>query len=179
MKSRSILLITCLVASAILLIVVMYSLIHVTVSHMTLRLMSLSMTPTLRIGDMVVAETGTKVSDIYAAYGTGDIIVFHHPAGTGELVVHRAVARVGDGLKTRGDNNPSNDYWTVFDNELLGKVIEVNSLPTYIFQTFPIWIGIIIVLAVSSIVVYLILGQTEKSRIRRQERLADIPKPPE
>lgn len=86
-----------------------------------------SMIPTLNVGDLIVVQGGFRASDILAAYGTGDIIVFHKPNNLDELIVHRAVEKfqVGDAwyIRTRGDNNNSPDPWQVSDSELVGKVV--------------------------------------------------------
>ena len=82
-----------------------------------------SMIPTLNVGDLIVVQGGLKVNDVVAAYGTGDIVVFHKPSNPDELIVHRAVEKVNDELRTKGDNNDHADYWTVTDDELVGKVV--------------------------------------------------------
>ncbi len=114
-----------------------------------------SMVPTLKVGDLIIVQGGLNVSDIYAAYGTGDIIVFRSPASPGELIVHRAVAIEGDGLKTRGDNNPSNDYWTVFDSNLVGKVVGVIPYIGYIPLEIHKPYGIMIIVTLLIILVLL------------------------
>jgi signal peptidase len=82
-----------------------------------------SMIPTLNVGDLIVVQGGLSVNDVIAEYETGDIVVFHKPSNPDELIVHRAVEKVNDELRTKGDNNDHADYWIVTNDELVGKVV--------------------------------------------------------
>ena len=69
---------------------------------------SRSMEPTLRVGDLVVIRHFDPDELV-----VGDIIVFHNPTGQEELIVHRIdeVTVVSDDrcFLTKGDNNPQQD----------------------------------------------------------------------
>jgi signal peptidase len=82
-----------------------------------------SMIPTLNVGDLIVVQGGLNVNNVIAEYETGDIVVFHKPSNPDELIVHRAVEKINDELRTKGDNNDHADYWTVTNDELVGKVV--------------------------------------------------------
>jgi signal peptidase I len=66
-----------------------------------------SMTPTLKIGDLVVIQS-VPYTDIHV----GDVIVYVPPSPTGgcagEDIVHRVVSITPSGLITQGDNRASN-----------------------------------------------------------------------
>jgi signal peptidase len=73
-----------------------------------------SMEPTLKVGDLVVAQ-GVPFSSIHV----GQVIIYGRPdplhACNGETIVHRVVAITSQGLITQGDNrvtNPSPDSWS-------------------------------------------------------------------
>ena len=91
-----------------------------------------SMEPVLYKGDLILIEGIQNPADIYAAYADedpqGDILVFHKPIGVDELIVHRAVEKIdnGDGtysFKTKGDNNPGRDGWTVEESHIVGRYL--------------------------------------------------------
>ena len=109
-----------------------------------------SMEPTLNRGDLIVVQGGLNVDTVNANYTTGDIVVFHKPGDPDELIVHRAVDKVTDGLRTKGDNNNSADYWTVTDNDLVGKVVGVvpliGHIPLFVHTTMGITIILIVIL---------------------------------
>ncbi len=65
-----------------------------------------SMRPTLEIGDVILMEPVSS-SDIEV----GDVIIFYKP-GTKQLIVHRVVEKTGEGLYTKGDANPTVDWWS-------------------------------------------------------------------
>jgi len=55
---------------------------------------------------------------------TGDVIVFD--AGQGYPVVHRVMLQTEDGgFRTKGDHNPSLDYWIVYPEDIHGKAVFV------------------------------------------------------
>lgn len=89
-----------------------------------------SMVPALNVGDLVTVQGGLKIDEISARYVTGDIIVFYRPSGRTDLIIHRAVEVDVDQnnvtfLKTKGDHNPSTDYWKVYESDIVGKVVGV------------------------------------------------------
>ena len=91
-----------------------------------------SMEPVLYRGDLIIIEGVKNISDIHVgtkdSANPGDIIIFHEPQDSGELIVHRAVERIdnGDGtysFKTKGDNNPGRDGWTVEESHIVGRYL--------------------------------------------------------
>jgi len=97
-----------------------------------------SMVPTLNIGDIIIIQGVPNADDIHVASKTanppGDVIVFYDPWGRIKrvywffaapvLIVHRAVGRTSSGeFTTQGDNNPSQDLWTVKESYIVGKVV--------------------------------------------------------
>jgi len=99
--------------------------------HPLLAVASGSMEPVLYKGDLILVQGVHNACKIYAApkdaNPPGDIIIFHRPGDPkGELIVHRAVDKINgtDGscyFKTQGDNNPSSDWWTVRESDIVGK----------------------------------------------------------
>lgn len=83
-----------------------------------------SMEPAIRVGDVIVI-TAVDSRDIYAAPGTGDVIVFYTPRYEGRedhIIVHRAVQRNQGGFTTKGDANSVVDSWSpVPDRNILGR----------------------------------------------------------
>jgi len=76
-----------------------------------------SMYPTLCNGDglEVTPYTGREVR-------AGDVVVFPHPHRAGD-VVHRVVAVMPEGVKTRGDNNSHIDPYITPYEALQGRVV--------------------------------------------------------
>jgi signal peptidase I len=72
---------------------------------------TLSMLPTLEVGDLVVVH-----SVPYSSIHEGDVIVFARPAPDGtctsasEIIVHRVVNITSQGLITQGDDRNTNPY---------------------------------------------------------------------
>lgn len=68
---------------------------------------------TLHIGDLIIVQ-GVNPADLNADYPNSDIIVFHKPNQTEELIVHRVVAKEErDGVLyfyTKGDGNGVNKW---------------------------------------------------------------------
>ena len=118
-----------------------------------------SMRPTILEGSFVVVQTRVAPTDIVAEYGTGDIIAFHSPTNYDVVVIHRAIDKEQmDGgwyFRTKGDANNSPDYWRVPESYVVGKVIEVNSLPAIVYFTSLFWFGGIAGLASVSIVLFI------------------------
>lgn len=84
--------------------------------YVALDVVSGSMEPTLRIGDMIIVDTKVK------KYKKGDIVTFYDSEGS--LVTHRIVSIGKKEMITKGDNNNTKD-----------KPIEVkNILGKYVFK---------------------------------------------
>lgn len=81
---------------------------------------------TLHVGDLIIVQ-GVAPEEINAApYPTGTIIVFHQP-GTGELIVHRAIAEHTTNnvtyFTTKGDGNSGPDSTAVPADSVVGRVV--------------------------------------------------------
>jgi signal peptidase len=87
-----------------------------------------SMEPTFKKGDLVLMQ------DILIQPKPGDIIIFPDPqnsrVGSQPLTItHRIESISGDGIKTKGDNNPYVDSWSVSRKMVLGKAIVLYRQP--------------------------------------------------
>jgi signal peptidase len=80
-----------------------------------------SMEPTLKVGDLIYVK-GVAPADIKV----GDVITFKPPANylQGTLITHRVIDVTYDSnevyYRTRGDNNPSDDPWTIKSSDIIG-----------------------------------------------------------
>jgi signal peptidase len=87
-----------------------------------------SMEPTFKKGDLVLMQ------DILIQPKPGDIIIFPDPqnsrVGSQPLTItHRIESISADGIKTKGDNNPYIDSWSVSRKMVLGKAIVLYRQP--------------------------------------------------
>lgn len=77
--------------------------------------MSGSMEPTIRVGDLVVfRERGS--------YEAGDVITFEDDS-VSRAVTHRIVEKLPSGYRTRGDGNNAADTKLVAPEKVIGKVV--------------------------------------------------------
>jgi signal peptidase I len=105
-----------------------------------------SMEPTHRNGDLVVARSQQN-------YAIGDVVVF--PLTNGKAVIHRIVAGSAEqGWTTRGDNNDTDDRWTLLDAGILGEqwfdIPRVGSLLMWTQRSpwlFAVGVGLAVLLA--------------------------------
>lgn len=87
-----------------------------------------SMEPTFKKGDLVFMQ------NIFVKPKVGDIIIFEDPkknviSNKPVTVTHRIIEIQGGTIRTKGDNNPRADSWTVNKDVLLGKAFVINSNP--------------------------------------------------
>ena len=108
-----------------------------------------SMVPALMPHDLIIVQS-TDIDEIKE----GDIITFDsHMQGIG-IIAHRAIA-VGDddgqtGIDAKGDNIEEPDPWTVHDEDLRGKVIDI--IPTVgIFLIDPVRYTLVAVIIITAI----------------------------
>ncbi len=91
------------------------------VGRHSMTILSGSMTPTLRIGDVVI-DKQVRASEIRR----GDIITFSDPDVPGRLLTHRVVRfTIHRGIAlvtTRGDANTAGEQWSVPANGSVGRV---------------------------------------------------------
>ena len=88
-----------------------------------------SMKPVLEIGDIIVVSGRNQFEKLEV----DDIIVFTLPTDSKRVIVHRinSIDKEGEKgieIKTKGDNNPSVDGWTVLEKNYIGTV--VTSVPS-------------------------------------------------
>ena len=88
-----------------------------------------SMKPILEVGDIIVVSGLNQ----YEELKVDDIIVFTLPTDSKRVIVHRinSIDKEGERgieIKTKGDNNPNVDGWTVLEKNYVGKVI--TSIPS-------------------------------------------------
>lgn len=80
-----------------------------------------SMTPTMRVGDLVVSRS-TPAADLRP----GDVVTFRHPQ-LEDPVTHRVVRAVRAGgqleVETRGDANNASEHWQVRPTERVGTTV--------------------------------------------------------
>jgi signal peptidase I len=87
------------------------------------RAVSLSMLPTLRVGQEYVCDWAR---DGFDKLTKGDIVVYRSQSGA--LICHRVFKRMGDAWWPRGDNNPLPDREYVTRENFRARVVEI--LPT-------------------------------------------------
>ncbi|MDW8042372.1 MAG: signal peptidase I [Nitrososphaerota archaeon] len=78
-----------------------------------------SMRPVLHEGDILLIE-GVRFEEVRASPIDGDVVVYRRPYD-GRLIVHRAVARDGRAIVTKGDANSSPDPMPVTPDMLVGR----------------------------------------------------------
>ena len=88
-----------------------------------------SMKPILEVRDIIVVSGINQ----YEELKVDDIIVFTLPTDSKRVIVHRinSVDKEGERgieIKTKGDNNPNVDGWTVLEKNYIGTV--VTSVPS-------------------------------------------------
>ena len=151
---------------------------------LVVQITSRDMIPTLKVGDVVLVQPVSGISAISASYERGDIVCFHarEPSSPDELIVYRAVEKRSDGLVTKGDHKASLYPWIITDEELVGKVVAVNSLPWTILITTLFWICITVALGVAIIVLSVSIVSSSRSRCASErggggERVGDARRP--
>lgn len=108
-----------------------------------------SMVPALMPHDLIIVQS-TDIDDIKE----GDIITFDsHMAGIG-IIAHRTIAIADDdgklGIDTKGDNVEQPDPWTVHEEDLIGKVVDV--IPSMgIFLIDPVRYSLVAVIVITAI----------------------------
>ena len=80
-----------------------------------------SMLPTLKPNDLLIVQrTGIEEIEI------GDIIAFNSHIEEIRVVAHRVIEKFNDNgkiaIKTQGDNVAEADTWSVYDDDLIGRV---------------------------------------------------------
>jgi signal peptidase I len=135
----------------------------------TRRVDGTSMLPTLEEGDLVVIQN-IPFTDLHV----GDIIVYDPPCSlTGSSVIHRIVNFSGDGVVTRGDNNPYTDIaghiadGPVTANCFVGKVVFVVPYIERI-ASLPYGANYIIAALIFAAIIYLWLGESSHGEDKKE-----------
>jgi len=108
-----------------------------------------SMIPTLMPHDLIIVQK-TTLEEI----NVGDIIAFDtHIPGMG-IVAHRTIDKFEDedtiGISTQGDNVSEPDTWTVHEENLIGKIIDVVPI-IGVFLIDPVRYSLVAVIIITSI----------------------------
>ena len=104
-----------------------------------LEVVSGSMEPTIKVGDIIVIDTKAKTYEI------GDVITFYDT--NGNFVTHRIVDVKGGKMITKGDNNQSPDEDMTIDH-IVGKYIYKIPFLGAFLNTFrnPLYLAIILII---------------------------------
>lgn len=128
----------------------------------SLTVMSGSMSPTIGVGDVVVARE-TSPMDVRI----GDIVTFRDPTDHERLITHRvrAIHAKGDDVLfvTRGDANTGEERWAVPRSGTIGRVIYHIPLLGYLMVWFHSRYGILLLIVLPTI----LLGLSELWRLWR------------
>ena len=132
------------------------------------------MEPALKIGDCLVLQK-VSGSDIVAENETGDILVFYYPGNAlREISVSRAVEKHLSGdvwvFKMKYDISIEPSPWILDETDIIGRVVDVNSISVY-FYILLIPLGIVLaVLVVFWVILYYLKRISPTSSIGRSYR---------
>ncbi|MDO9516638.1 MAG: signal peptidase I [Methanosarcinaceae archaeon] len=106
----------------------------ITGSTQLLIVLSGSMHPVMRVGDMVVVESKSP-DDIHA----GDVIAYNDPGGTPNVMITHRVLSITEGeerlFQTKGDANEEQDSYLVPASKLVGEMVFVIPFAGYLPET--------------------------------------------
>jgi signal peptidase len=126
-----------------------------------------SMAPTLRPGDVILA-----VSERDSQVSAGQVLAFHPPSDPNIVVVHRVIQVIRHDnkveIRTQGDDNNAPDQWTaVLEGTSAWRVSWVLPSAGYvgIWVTYP-WIHLLALLLVIGIVVWEVLRRVWRAEPR-------------
>ncbi|MGD0447978.1 MAG: signal peptidase I [Candidatus Dormibacteria bacterium] len=126
-----------------------------------------SMAPTLRPGDVILA-----VSEPDSKVAVGQVLAFHPPYDPSIVVVHRVIQVAHQGkqveIRTQGDDNNAPDAWTaVLEGTSAWRVSWVLPSAGYvaIWATYP-WVHLLALLVVIGIVVWEVLRRVWRAEPR-------------
>ena len=156
-----------------------------------------SMTPTLKVGDLIVVQGISDLTDVIGSPPEfwhvrevppeGTIIVFHKPSNPDELIVHRVASKTDENgtwfFQTKGDNNPGPDYWIgdgalnglVPQSLLVGKVVGVvpwiGNVPLFIRTPSGLVLIILLFLVILFIEYVPVLSKKAKSESKAEPQV--------
>lgn len=104
-----------------------------------------SMEPKIKAGSIVFSSLKKDNLDL------NDIIVFQSPENTEVNIIHRVSRIEGDQYFTKGDNNESEDTWTVFKDQIKGEVLLSIPYMGYVIDWMKTPFGFITILVLPAI----------------------------
>ncbi len=143
---------------------------------------------TLHIGDLIIVQ-GTDPTNLNSDYPNSDIIVFHKPGDTNELIVHRIVEEEerdgkiyfftkGDGnsntkwpdIPSRSEYDPWNNRGGIPDDLVVGKVLmRIPWIGHFVLFMrngigLPIIVGLIILLLIAEFMIPILRNKKDRNK---------------
>ena len=141
-----------------------------------------SMEPTIKVGDLVVVQTGRSIlGNRQITYKTGDIIAFKNAKSEKVMITHRiAGEEIKNGqtfYKTKGDANSEMDSWLVARKDILGKADTrlpyIGKLLSFVKSKY----GFPLVIGLPAVLVILFEAVSIYKEVRRQKSLYRLQQP--
>lgn len=135
-----------------------------------------SMEPAIKVGDLVVVQTGKSIfGSKLISYKNGDIIAFKNAGSEKVMVTHRIVGEESKNnqtfYKTKGDANAETDNWLVAKKDILGKADTrlpyIGKILSFVKSKY----GFPLVIAFPAVIVILFESFSIYKEIRRQKSL--------
>lgn len=145
-------------------------------NYATVKIITPSMEPTIPTGTYIIAE---KVQA--EAVQEGDVILFYSrdPAIYGKINTHRVVQVVTENGEhsfiTKGDHNPENDSFPVYENDLVGRYVKnAENLTAFVgFFSKPYVFFLVVIIPAVWLVAVSIRDMVKKTREARVDRLVE------
>ena len=102
----------------VLIVVLILPLLPINLGISSFIIISGSMEPTIRKGSISIVQN-TNPQNLEP----GSIVAFESPLNSKDTIVHRLVSTKGNKFKTKGDNNKTNDSWSLTASKIKGKVL--------------------------------------------------------
>ncbi len=135
-----------------------------------------SMMPKIRIGDVVVIQRTTR------GLKPGGLVTFHDQAIPGRIMTHRLVKQRDDGQWiTRGDANRSDDSTPLPESAIIGQprmVVPVVGLPTYWRTSGKTPVGPLLVAVLALVLLVAVRTAGANAADRHRRRVASVPPDP-
>lgn len=95
-----------------------------------------SMYPAILPGDLLIIEQ-SGIEQVQK----GDIIAFYTHAEGIEVIIRRAITISTDnegnlGIDTQGDHEEFHDIWTIYSNDYIGRVVEINPSAEFLLSDY-------------------------------------------
>ena len=121
-----------------------------------------SMEPEIKTGSIVFSTLQNQ------EINKGDIIVFTSPDNQEITIIHRVMDIEKEEYTTKGDNNDSEDDWTVYKEDIKGEVIFKVPYIGYLIQYMKTPIGFAVVLGIPALILILSLIKKIKEGINEE-----------